>query len=309
MMSLCFPSHNVFIDASPVYYDCSNSTYVSYIRTSARLLINANIHMKRYPTMAPQNLQFKCAIVTGGGNGIGRAISEWLISQGKKVIIVGRTESKLETAAKEMGHSTPYYALDTGNISAIPGFIQRVVKDHPEVDCLINNAGVQRPLEINDFDLPKADQEIDINIRGPMHLTIGLLDHFKSKSDGALIVNVSSVLGYIPISVINPVYNGTKAWLHFWSMNLRTQLKDTKVKVVEIAPPTVATDLHRERADPDDNKKEKNSAALSVDEFMNFIIKDWEADKEVIGAGSSQKVVDRWYNEFGPDYEKAAGTK
>lgn len=259
--------------------------------------------------MLSKNFEFKCAIVTGGGNGIGRAIAEWLISQGKKVILVGRTESKLQTAAKEMGHSTSYYTLDTGDIPAIPNFIEQVINDHPEVDCLINNAGVQRPLDINNFDLAKADQEIDINIRGPMHLTIGLLDHFKSKSGGAVIVNVSSILGYIPISIINPVYNGTKAWLHFWSMNLRTQLKDTNIRVVEIAPPTVATDLHRERADPDDNKKEKNSAALSVDEFMNFITKDWKADKDVIGAGSSQKVVDRWYNEFGPDYEKVAGTK
>lgn len=259
--------------------------------------------------MAAQNLEFKCAIVTGGGGGLGRAISEWLISQGKKVILVGRTESKLQTAAKEMGHSTTYYTLDTGNISAIPSFITQVVKDHPEVDCLVNNAGVQRPLDVNNFDLQKADQEIDINIRGPMHLAIGLLDHFKSKPNGALVVNVSSVLGYIPTSVINPVYNGTKAWMHFWSMNLRTQLKDTKISVVEIAPPTVATDLHRERADPDDNKKEKNSSALSVDEFMNFITKDWKADKETIGAGPSQKVVDRWYHEFGPDYEKVAGTE
>lgn len=256
--------------------------------------------------MAPQNLSFNCAIVTGGGGGIGRAISEWLISQGKKVIIVGRTESNLQKASKEMGHGTSYYALDTGSIPAIADFVQKVIADHPDVDCLINNAGVQRPLDVNNFNLQKADQEIDINIRGPMHLAIGFVPHFKSKL-GALIVNVSSVLGYIPFSIINPVYNGTKAWMHFWSMNLRTQLKDTKVRVVEIVPPTVATDLHRERADPDDNKKEKNKSTLSVEEFMDIITKGWMADKEVIGAGTSQKVVDRWYNEFGSDYEKAAG--
>ena len=257
--------------------------------------------------MSPKPLEFKCAIVTGGGGGIGRAMSEWLISQGKKVIIVGRTEAKLQEASKELGHAAPYYTLDTGDISSISSFIEKVTKDHPEVDCLINNAGVQRPLDIHNFDLQKADQEIDINIRGPMHLTIGLLPHFKSKSS-ALIVNVSSVLGFIPISIINPVYNGTKAWLHFWSMNLRTQLRDTNVRVVEIAPPTVSTDLHRERSDPDDNKKEKNSAALSVEEFMESITKDWMADKEVIGAGMSRDVVDRWYKEFGSDYDKAAGT-
>ena len=259
--------------------------------------------------MAPKTLDFKCAIVTGGGNGLGKAMTEWLITKGKKVIIVGRTESKLQSAAKEFGNATPYYTLDTGDISSIPSFIKTVLKEHPETDCLINNAGVQRPLDVNNFDLGKADQEIDINIRGPMHLAIGLLDHFKANPNGGLIVNVSSVLGYVPTSVINPVYNGTKAWMHFWSMNLRTQLKDTKVKVIEIVPPTVETDLHRERDDPDDNKKGKNSAALSVQEFMADVTRDWEAGKEVIGAGMGQKIVDRWYQEFGPDYEKVAGTK
>jgi short-subunit dehydrogenase involved in D-alanine esterification of teichoic acids len=107
---------------------------------------------------------------------------------------------------------------------------------------------VERPLDINNFDFTKADQEIDINIRGPIHLAIGFLEHFKSKPRGT-IANVSSVLGYTPTSIINPVYNGTKAWLHFWTMTLRAQLSKSSdgknIKVVEIAPPTVATDLHK----------------------------------------------------------------
>jgi len=259
--------------------------------------------------MAPKSLDFTCAIVTGGGGGIGKAMAEYLISMNKKVIIVGRTESKLSQTAQALGHSTAYYVLDTGDISSIPRFTKKVLQEHPEVDCLINNAGVQRPLDINEFDLEKADQEIDINIRGPMHLTIAFLPHFKTKK-AATIINVSSVLGFVPISVINPVYNGTKAWVHFWTMNLRTQLAKSQdgkgIKVVEIAPPTVETDLHRDRSDPDDNKKGKNPDALSLEEFMKFVRKGLEGDKECIGAGMSEAVVERWYNEFGPQYEKAA---
>lgn len=251
-------------------------------------------------------LDFQCAIITGGSGGIGYAMSKWLLSQGKKVIIVGRTEAKLKKAAKELGHDTTYYVLDTGDIPAIQPFVTKMLAEHPEVDCLVNNAGIQRPFDIHNFDVDKADQEIAINIRGPMRLAVGFLDHFKSKANGAVIINVSSVLGFIPTSVINPVYNGSKAWVHFWTMNLRTQLKDTKIKVVEIAPPTVATDLHRERENPDDNKKENNESALSVEEFMGFLTKGLKEDVEVIGAGSSVQVVDRWYNEFGRDYEKAA---
>jgi len=248
---------------------------------------------------------FNCVLVTGGGGGLGRSMAEYLISKGKKVIIAGRTESKLKATASELGHNTAYYVLDTGNIPGIASFVKTLTDEHPDVDCIINNAGVQRPLEVNDFSLEKADQEIDINIRGPMHLAIEILPHFK-KQKSAVIMNVSSVLGFIPTSIINPVYNGTKAWVHFWSMNLRTQLKDTNVKVVEIVPPTVATDLHRDRKDPDDNKKEKNKAALSVEEFMSDLIEGWESGEDIVAAGIGKGIVDRWYKEFGEDYAKAA---
>jgi len=251
--------------------------------------------------MAPKTLSFTCAIVTGGAGGLGFAMAKELISQGKKVIIVGRTESKLQAASKELGNDAPYYILDTGDTKAIPAFVKKMLAEHPEVDCLINNAGVQRPLDVNQFELDKADQEIAINISGPMHLTIGLLQHFKTK-DAAVVMNVSSVLGFVPFSIVNPVYNGSKAWVHFWSMNLRTQLKDSNVKVVEIVPPTVATDLHRERSDPDDNKKDKNPNALSVEEFIEYVKKGWKGDLDTIGAGTGEELVKRWYDEFGGDY-------
>lgn len=156
--------------------------------------------------------------------------------------------------------------------------------------------------------------EISINVNGPMHLAIGLLPYFKSYKSGAVIMNVSSVLGYMPSSVINPVYNGTKAWQHFWSMNLRTQLRTSKdggdrIRVVEIVPPTVSTDLHRERADPNDNKKEQNSAALSLDEFMDELTSGWKKDEEVISAGSGNELVEKWYSTYGSGYEKAAGDR
>jgi short-subunit dehydrogenase involved in D-alanine esterification of teichoic acids len=144
--------------------------------------------------MPSTNYDFKTALVTGGGGGIGKALAQQLIKDGKKVIIAGRTESKLRKTQKEIG-AAAYYVLDTGDVSAIPNFTKKLISEHPDIDCLINNAGVQRPLNVNDMDPSefggKADQEIDINIRGPMHLALNLLSHFKTKPT-ALIVNVSS---------------------------------------------------------------------------------------------------------------------
>jgi short-subunit dehydrogenase involved in D-alanine esterification of teichoic acids len=263
--------------------------------------------------MPASTLSFRCALVTGGGGGLGRAMAETLIGLGKEVIIAGRTESSLKQTAEEIG-AKAYYVLDVSDIASIPAFTKNVLSSHPELDCLINNAGVQRPFQIlgpdYDFDLSKADQEINTNIRGPMYLCVSLIPHFNSKATGGVVMNVSSVLGYSPVSLVNPVYNGTKAWVHFFSMNLRSQLRQagSKVKIVEIIPPTVSTALHRERKDPLDNTKAHgNDAALSVEEFMAEIKAGWEADNDNCPAGLGHELVEKWYATFGEYYTKAGG--
>ncbi|KXJ90262.1 short-chain dehydrogenase [Microdochium bolleyi] len=263
-------------------------------------------------------MDFKCALVTGGGGGIGRALSEYFISKSVKVILVGRTESNLQSTAKEIG-AAAYYVLDTGNTAAIPEFVARVTREHPEIDCLVNNAGIQRPLDATKDDaetfLEKADKEIDVNIRGPMHLALHFLPHFRGKQGGqpqpCTIMNVSSGLGFVPFSIINPVYNGTKAWVHFWSLNLRTQLGKQgggleHVRVVEIVPPMVESDLHREREDPDDNKKKNNNMALTMAEFMKDVTQGLEGGKTTVGAGMALKSIEKWEGAFGGMYEDAA---
>jgi short-subunit dehydrogenase involved in D-alanine esterification of teichoic acids len=263
-------------------------------------------------------LDFRCALITGGAGGIGRALAEYFISKGKKVILAGRTESNLQKTSQELGindQNVPYYVLDTSDIYSLEEFAQKITHEHPDLDCLINNAGVQRPLDVNKMNaeefLAKADNELNTNIMGPMHLTLHLLPHLKSHSaagGAAVIMNVSSVLGLNPFSIINPVYNGSKAWLHCWTMNLRSQLaRDrTDVRVVEIIPPSVGTDLHRERENPDDNKKHKGADALTVEEFIEGIAEELEADKEVVTAGKmGRELVDKWYGAFGEGYRVA----
>ena len=264
--------------------------------------------------MAPvSTLSFQCALITGGGGGLGKAMAEALIAMGKSVIIAGRTEASLKKTASEIG-AKDFFVLDVSNITAISGFVKEVVSKHPELDCVINNAGVQRPFQIMgpdyDFDLSHADQEIDTNIRGPMHLSVSLVPHFNNLPNGGVIMNVSSVLGYNPFSIVNPVYNGTKAWVHFFTMNLRTQLRQagSKIKVVEIVPPTVETALHRERKDPDDNKKAHgNSTALSVPEFIEQILDGWKKDNDTCPAGLGHELVDKWYKAYGEAYTEAGG--
>ncbi|TKY90118.1 hypothetical protein EX895_000116 [Sporisorium graminicola] len=254
--------------------------------------------------MVGKILDFECAVITGGAGGLGYAMAEYFLTQSKKVILVGRTESKLVEASKKLSNA-PFYVLDTGNVDDIPAFTKKVLAEHPEVDCLINNAGVQRPLEVQNLALDKVDNEININIRGPVHLATAFLDHLKTKKVG-VIMNVSSVLGFVPYSIINPVYNAAKAFVHFWSEAQRVQLKNTNVRVVEIVPPSVGTDLHRERENPDDNKKHLGANSLTVEEFMDDLVKGLKADQDVISAGSGIALVEKWDKAFREQFDAAA---
>ncbi|GAK62586.1 short-chain dehydrogenase [Moesziomyces antarcticus] len=255
--------------------------------------------------MVSRVLDFQCAVITGGAGGLGFAMAEYFLSLNKKVILVGRTESKLVEASKKLSDA-PYYVLDTGNVEDIPAFAKKVLAEHSEVDCLINNAGVQRPLDVQNLELDKVDNEININIRGPVHLATAFLDHLKSKPLG-VIANVSSVLGFVPYSIINPIYNGTKSFVHFWSETQRVQLKNTSVRIVEIVPPSVGTDLHRERENPDDNKKHLGAtSSLTVEEFMEDLVRGLEADQDVISAGSGIPLVQKWDDAFREQFNTAA---
>ena len=102
-------------------------------------------------------------------------------------------------------------------------------------------------------------------------------------------------------------YNGTKAFLHFWSETQRVQLRDTSVRVVEIVPPSVGTDLHRERENPDDNKKHLGAVnSLTVEEFMDDLVKGLKADQDVISAGTGIALVKKWDDAFREQFNGAA---
>lgn len=177
-------------------------------------------------------------LITGGGSGIGRAMAEALHERGARVIIAGRRQSALDAvAAANPGMATA--VLDVENPDDITAFAARVTAEHPDLNVVINNAGIM--IAEQEIDLPVAEQIIAINLLGTIRLTAALLPHLKTKAS-ATIVTVSSGLAFVPLAA-TPTYNATKAAIHSWSQSLRHQLKDTPIRVIEWAPPAVATDL------------------------------------------------------------------
>lgn len=179
-------------------------------------------------------------LITGGGSGIGAALAHRFHDQGNTVIIAGRRQEVLDAVCdgRENMHTM---TLDVESASAISGFAERLVARHPDLNVLINNAGIMRS-EVLDArrDLSDAEATITTNLLGPIRLTNALIDHLVARSD-ATIVNVSSGLAFVPLFT-SPTYSATKAAIHSYTLAMREALKG-KVEVIELIPPAVQTGL------------------------------------------------------------------
>ncbi len=199
-------------------------------------------------------------LITGGGSGIGRALAEAFHALGNKVIISGRRQSSLDdvTAANPGMVSV---VLDATKADGIRSFADTLIRKHPDLNVVINNAGIMKNEDITaapDY-LDIAEETIATNLLGPIRLTAALLPHFLRKPHAA-VITVSSGLAFVPM-VATPTYSATKSAIHAYSMALREQLKNTSVEVIEIAPPYVQTTLQGEKQATDER-------AMPLDEFV-----------------------------------------
>jgi uncharacterized oxidoreductase len=183
-------------------------------------------------------------LVTGGGTGIGRGLAEAFHRSGNKVVIVGRRVELLKKVA-EANPGIEYLSLDQGDAADIRRFSIELKDNYPDVNVLVNNAGIQRVEDITSGGPGTAELTIAINLLGPIRLTAAVLHQLLGKPHAA-ILNVTSALAFIP-SALTPTYCASKAALHSYTQSLRYQLRDTAVQVIEIVPPQVQTALQGER--------------------------------------------------------------
>lgn len=185
-------------------------------------------------------------LITGGSTGIGLAMAEAFINAGNEVLICGRRESKL-LEAKQQFPQLHIRVCDIGKPSERQELYQWATSKFPNINMLINNAGIQKEVDFTKgaSELSGEESEIEINLTGSIHLSALFIPHFLQQDRECAIVNITSGLAFIPLKIV-PVYCATKAGLHSFSISLRSQLADTNVRVFEIAPPIVKTELHRE---------------------------------------------------------------
>jgi uncharacterized oxidoreductase len=192
-------------------------------------------------------------LITGGATGIGFSLAEALVNAGNKVIVCGRRESKLKEAMEMLPQIT-IRVCDVSDAKGRKSLFNWVKDNFSDLNVLINNAGIQRAVDLKKGtqDLFKDENEIETNLVAPIHLSAYFIPLLLKKKESA-IINVSSGLGFVPIASM-PVYCATKAALHTFTQSLRYQLRDTSIKVFEIVPPMVDTELGKGTTGEGDHK-------------------------------------------------------
>ncbi|NOU94679.1 SDR family NAD(P)-dependent oxidoreductase [Paenibacillus sp. LMG 31456] len=206
-------------------------------------------------------------LITGGASGIGLALAERFIHNDNQVIIVGRNENKLNRLKLQYPNITTY-ACNIGVEEQLNLLVKQLYDNHPELNILINNAGIQHNYSFMDTSnhSDRIAEEIAVNLISPIQLISKLLP-LLARQKHAAIVNVSSGLGLVPKKSA-PVYCSSKAGLHIFTKALRYQLENTNIKVFEIIPPVVDTDMTKGRG------RNKISPDELAAQFLTYFQKD-----------------------------------
>jgi uncharacterized oxidoreductase len=232
-------------------------------------------------------MQGNTILITGGTSGIGRGLAEAFHQRGNQVIVTGRREFRL----KELCHRHPglaSYVLDVTSAESIKSVARSVIADCPALNCVVNNAGVQMHLNLSPdsaFDDERLEMEVATNLLAPIRVTAAFIPHLV-KQPHATLINVSSGLAFVPMARF-PVYCATKAAIHSWTISLRHHLRNTNVKVIELIPPYVATELGGA------GKPTLNIARppMPLDAFIAETMKELESDADEVAIAEAKRLV------------------
>ena len=224
--------------------------------------------------------------ITGGTSGIGRGLAEAFHRRGNQVIVAGRREERLQEICDRCP-GTRRFLLDVTDAAAIRDVARQAIAGFPSLNCVFNNAGIQlRPnfapgAAADDRDIAR---EIETNLLGAIRVAQAFLPHLAALP-AATLVNVSSGLAFVPMARF-PVYCATKAAIHAWTLSLRHQLRDTGVKVIELIPPYVGTELGGPGKPVSAGRQ-----PMPLDAFIAEAMRELGSDADELAIGDAKRLV------------------
>lgn len=215
--------------------------------------------------------------ITGGTSGIGRGLALRFHQAGNTVIIAGRRQDLLDAMVAEYPGLEAVF-LDVQDPDSIAAAYTTVTSAHPDLNVLVNMAGVMLPENLLDpASLAVAEATITTNLLGPIRVLNAFLPFLTEQGD-AVVMNVSSGLAFVPLP-FTPTYNATKAAIHSYTESLRVQLAETSVQVMELIPPAVQTALMGQ---------ENLATAMPLEEYLSEVMGIFENEPQ-----ATQIIVER----------------
>jgi uncharacterized oxidoreductase len=220
-------------------------------------------------------------LITGGSSGIGMALVERLLAEGHTVITCSWEEEKLKEV-KTRNPNLHIRVCDVGIPEQREKLATWVLENFPDVNVLINNAGIQNRMNLlyQDKTWDEYEQEIRINLSGSIHLTMLFANHL-AKQKNAAIINVSGGVAFTPMAA-TPIYSATKAGIHSFTQSLRDHFANTGVEVFEIIPPGVAGTYLGGRG--------LRTSGVPLDEFIDSVMNGLHGKEAEIAYDTSARV-------------------
>jgi 3-hydroxy acid dehydrogenase/malonic semialdehyde reductase len=217
--------------------------------------------------------------VTGASSGFGAAVARRFAADGTRVVVSARRTDRLADLAAELGSSIHAVELDVTDADAITRVVAELPDEFAHIDVLVNNAGLALGLEpAQRSDLTDWDRMIDTNCKGLVHVTRAILPGMVERGRGH-VVNLGSVAGTYPYPGGN-AYGATKAFVHQFSLNLRSDLHGTGVRVTSIEPGMADTEFSTVRFSGDETKADavyEGMRPLTADDVADTI--HWAATR------------------------------
>jgi len=221
-------------------------------------------------------LEDKTVLLTGASMGIGEAIANALADRGASLVLLSRSEDKLDTLAQRLSTAYPgtkiiYRAADVGSFGDVDSAVASAVEEIGIIDILINNAGLAlgAPARFHELKIQDVITMSNTNINGTMFVTHSVLNRsmMKQKPGKGTILNVTSTTALeAPPFPGEAVYHASKAFQEGFTNSLRNELVETDIKVLALRPGVVATHFHTQRVGFD--KEQYNSFIEGYDPLI-----------------------------------------